>query len=557
MSRRCQLAVNTLEDRATPATFSYAPGTLTVTAQQGDEIHITPLTFGMNTVPGFVQATIGGNQVFASSATQPVKNLIVNPGASTSYEIHIEADVTLGTLSVKGAHSTSLELAPQSRISGNVKFVGNSQGTGIAGVKFQPGSFVGGNALIDLNAGPNLVNADGEIGGNLTINGGSESDMIQLGKTNSAARVGGNLFVDLRGGLNGFNLTQGTIGRNLKYASGPEHDVILLAQLGDIQIGGSATFAPGDGYNQFLGMGPHTVSVGKKLTYIGGTGIDLISPEQNNTAFAIGGDVAIAFGGADAGGSNSWRSAKLSIGGSFLAKGGAANDSIYLGESSIGGSVTAILGDGDNDLRISTVLQTSATHIGGGIKYVGGAGQDKIDLCDQTVGKSVNLSLGAGKSPQQVTFGHFNDSPVNINGNVSITLGDSGSEIEVSRSQIAGNFSLTAGNGVNNIWINDTDVVGSATFVLGNKSDKLMIDTLDNVNFMPVPGIVQIGGNFTVLTGGGDDLVDMSNLGGQHVVVGGKTKLVGGAGSDTFVYYKTGNVYLGTKSEDFELGEDF
>jgi hypothetical protein len=559
MPRKCQLAVSTLEQRATPATFSYSAGTLTITAQQGDAIFISPEKFGNDTVPGFVEATTGGNLIFTSATNQPVKNLVVNPGTAIGYGIYIQPDVTLGALSINApTGSTLFQLAAKSHITGNVKFVGSSLRTGSYVIILDPGSFVGGNALIDLKIGLNKLTVDGEVAGNLTVLGGSGNDTIDIGKSSAAAHVGGNLSVDLKGGQNNFSVAQGTIGRNLKFASGVGNDDMDFAELGDVQIGGSATFAPGNGTNYLLGMGAHTVSVTKNFTYVGGTGNDDVTLYLNDTAMAVGGNVVVSFGNALPGGFNAWGSDKLSVGGTFAASGGTAKDGLYFGETSIGGNMTATLGDGDNTLNISTSMQPAASHIGGGVKFVAGAGRDEVDVCNVTIDRNVTLSLGGSSNiSQQVAFGVFVDAPVVVNGNMSITLGSGGCTTQVNRCQIAGNLNVTTGNGFHNIWVNDTDVVGSATIVTGNDTDNVLIDTIDKMNGFPLPGIVHIGGNFTVMTGGGDDLVDMSNLTGQHVVIGGNTKLVGGAGSDTFVYYKTGNVYLGTTTEDFELGENF
>ncbi|HEX3149392.1 MAG TPA: hypothetical protein VHR66_15065 [Gemmataceae bacterium] len=52
----------------------------------------------------------------------------------------------------------------------------------------------------------------------------------------------------------------------------------------------------------------------------------------------------------------------------------------------------------------------------------------------------------------------------------------------------------------------------------------------------------------------GSDTLDISSSSGNGVNVDGKVNLIGGAGQDQF-HTGAGNQYLGTKKEDFELGD--
>jgi hypothetical protein len=93
---------------------------------------------------------------------------------------------------------------------------------------------------------------------------------------------------------------------------------------------------------------------------------------------------------------------------------------------------------------------------------------------------------------------------------------------------------------------------------LGSGADSLQVDCrATDSNGFSLLEATQFDSNLTVQAGAGNDNVNFSDTTGTRVIVVGNVSLVGGAGTDTFVHDEINNLYFGTKSEDFELGEAF
>jgi hypothetical protein len=424
---------------------------------------------------------------------------------------------------------------------------------------------VGGSATVSLGDGANLFHTTKPntltVGKNLTVTGGAGHDLVSFGTSADALNIGGRLSLNLLGGENETDLTSGTIGGSFRYAGGDGIDYVYMAAAGDLTIGGSFTATPGNGYNLFRGEAAHTVSVGTNLNFTGGANGDEFKLGDQPTFLSVGGNLTVNLGGAGNMETNLWTTRGLDVGGNATFTAGAGYDTVILyGATTIGGNLAYNLGAGQNAIYVNDGGYDGTAVVGRGLSYTGGADHDVVNLDALTVGTNVALALGGAPTGfQAVRIGMNHDKPVVVNGNLTVNIGESDSYVGVFRTQVGGNLSVTTGNKIDQVDLDDTAVIGLAMFNLGGGADQLNLDTnAKDINNALLTGEVHIGGALTVNAGTGDDAVDFSNvLPGGRVVVGGPVKLTGGAGQDTFNHWAPGNIYLGTKAEDFELGENF
>jgi hypothetical protein len=507
MPRHTRLSLLPLEDRATPAFATYAAGVLTVTAKPSDVIAVVPKLFANNnTVPGYLEVQANAVAVFDSAANQHVTGLVVRPETAGHYSLDVGDGVVVTNLNVLAALP-----------------------------------------LTDIT-----VHGGAKVTGNLTVTGTDGDDHLTL---EAGVFVGGNLTANLKNGANVLQLQGGTIGGSLSVTTGAGNDDVAVGKAGDVVVGGGVKFALGNGDNALHAPAQRTFEVGKSFAYTGGTGNDDISFFTFNAELIVGGNVTVAFGGAG-NVQNDWVTHSLHVGGSMSFTGGAGQDAVsFYGHSTVGGGVTFTTGGGPNSLNLGG--SDYHTVIGGGLKYTGGAGIDQVRLDDLAIGRDAILNLGAGATQQKVYLGTQQGAPLTIGGNLTITTGEAGDDIRVLQTTVGKALTITAGGGADTVYIDDTDVAGLTLIDLGAGADQLYVDTLaDNGNGDPLPGVTQFGGSLTILAGDGDDTVNLSKFFGDRVVVGGAFKLVGGTGQDTFKNY-VNNLYVGTKFEDCEAGDNF
>jgi hypothetical protein len=511
MARGARLNLISFEDRITPATGAFAAGTLTITAQQGDIVEVSPQMVGADYPAGLLQVFVGGVPLFKSGPSQVVKNLIVKPGSATSYGLIVHNHVTVGNLTVNGAPmDTYFGLYPDTVVTGNVSFLGGAAGLGTDIVEFFDGAVVGGNALIDL-----------------------------------------------KGGLGDVKLMGTTYGGNLTVLAGAGTDNVTLAKYGTISVAGNMTLALGDGPNTVAMGGTHTISVGKSFTYTGGSGADDVNLRDQGKLLSVSGNIKVALGSVANGVMDHWNTSPLTAGGNVTITGGAGSQLVEgAGLSSIGGNLTIMLGDGGNTWYAGQVVDSKVS-VGGSVHYTGGDGTDYLVVDNLIAGHDAAFTLGGGVE-NDLLMGVTKDKPVIVGGNLTITGGAGADIVTVCQGNIAKGLSVKSGDGADTVSIDDTVVGGNTLIDLGKGADKLRVDTqMATGSGVDLPGYVHLVGRFTVFGGEGDDLVDLSDLGGQHVEVDGAVKLVGGAGQDTFQQFKSGNVFHKSTFEDFESGETF
>ncbi|HVK15065.1 MAG TPA: hypothetical protein VM597_40375 [Gemmataceae bacterium] len=516
--RRPALGVTPLEDRVTPATFAYAAGTLTVTAETGDALLVS---LDAENVPGFLHVA-SGPDVFDSTDTQPVRNLVVNAGTAANYMLNVGAGVSLTDLTVRGAATNStVNLSPDLRLAGNFTFTGQAAGGTDTITLFSPAQ-VNGNVTLDLGGGTNTVAVHGgRIGGNVRVTGGAGDDAVNVGLI-GAATIGGNLSVSL-----------------------------------------------GGGFNRLTGAGANSVLVGRNFTYTGGAGDDRIDFDTSNTQFRVIGSVSADLGGMTGAfipPANFWHTGDLTVGRNCSVRGALQ---VHMdGENFIGGNVTVTgVPDAGNTFTMGMSpapgANTMASTVNGSLRYTGGALTDAVALDHLTVRRNVDLRFGAGPG-SNAYVGVSQTAKVVVGGALRISSAADVGSFVLDRMRVDGPTTVRTLGGVDQVSINDSDLVGAVTFDLGAGNDVVRIDA-DNADAFgaALPLRTRFQSALTVFGRDGADAVSLGiNASGTGVYVGGPIRLVGGAGIDDLTLRTmpppNNNNYLSLSlSEDFETGNDF
>lgn len=513
--RRPLLRLTPFEDRATPAAFvSYSAGTLTLSARSGDVLTVSPEA---TDIPGQLAITDGTRTVFASSTSnnRPVHSLVIKAGSAANYTLGFDDNVVLNNLTVNGGSgNTAVTLADTTRIARSFNFLGNS---------------AGGNDTVTLVPG---------------------------------SRVGGGVNLTLRGGANTVNLDGGYVGGNVLISSGGGADNVNLAAAGDLTVGGTLSLTLGNGLNRLTGAAANTASIGWNLLYAGGADDDRIDFDTNGTALSVAGSVSFAFGDASTD-LNDWVSGSLFVGGDFLAAGGPGRDEVGLfGDTEIDGALIADLGDWSNQLFLG-YDGDGVTTIGGDLGYTGGVGFDAVYVDNTAVGGNAVLNLGSGGGDGQlVQFGTRQDAGVLIDGSLAITTGNEPDDVRIYGTTVSTRTTINTAGGDDFVFLDDVDLIGAVGVNLGSGNDRFEVEAgADNGN-EPTPtlltGIARFGDGLTVNGGDGDDSIVMRGPDGEQIRAAGPVRLIGGRGQDTLTLPADAtDVYLGTLSEDLELGENF
>jgi hypothetical protein len=518
MNRRAVPSLFDFEDRLAPAAFAYSAGTLTVIPATGDGVTVHPTG---ESVPGFLHVAAGAT-FFDSGSTQPVRNLVVKGSAALNYDLTFGTGVSLTNLTVTGASGlggwvTEVNLESDTRISGNFTFAGHA---------------VGGDDRVFL-PGPNFI--------------------------------GGNMTLKLRGGNNFVNVGAGAIGGSFAVTAGPGNDTVTLLATGPVTIGRDFKLNLGDGANRLNGLVPFTpVLVGRNFSYIGGSGDDRINFHPG-APLRVGGSVAVDLRGlppAFIPPVDYWQSDDLTVGRNFTFRGG-REVNLY-GPNNIGGNVAIRPADGSGIFRVGwsevALGNTAPTAIGGSLRYTGGGDDDLVALDHVAVGRGVTLDLGASLAAQSVEIGTTQPYPVQVHG--SLTIRGDVESINLTRTLVGGNLGIVLAGSADVVVIDDTDIGGAAVIDLGGEADILAIDTRTNDVFLGVAldRRTRFQSSFTVYGRAGADFVSLgSPFGGTGVNFGGPVRLFGGTENDSLVLLLGlgGNLYLNTRSEDFEFGNDF
>jgi hypothetical protein len=491
--------VRLLEDRCTPAIYTYAADTqtLTVVGAQNDQVTVEA-TPGDPT--GYLTVEANAVSLFNSATNaQPVRNLIVRFGGVDDGELTISPNVYLGgNLSVFGAKNTQ-KLISWAAVGGNVNYTASS-GIAYDDLTFYSSTTVGGNLNLRLGSGTNYVFLrGGTIGGNLTVLGGQHIDKIEL--------VGGS----------------------------------------DLVVGGSATFRLGGATNRLLGMAAKLFNVGKSLSYAADACVNEIDLATNGTELRVGGKATFQLNNTLPAAIQDFLFADVSVGGNMTIVGGAKWDTVeFQSDLDVGGNLTAKLRGGENAFSIAGPA-TFTNSIGGNLIYGGGAEADQVSLDATIIAKNASFALGGDPSNTQFLHAGLNDADgVHVARSMTIVSGDNTDEIHLRRLYVGSALSVATGAGNNHIYLNDVDVAGSARFDLGAGNDTLFAETQTSDAAGNLADATTFGGTFTIRAGDGADIVNLSDDGNGTTLLrfGAKVVLLGGTGGDSL--FLDGNEFMMT-----------
>lgn len=222
------------------------------------------------------------------------------------------------------------------------------------------------------------------------------------------------------------------------------------------------------------GEGNNTTSLTPAVSLF--LGLTTVSGGSGSDFFGIAGaDVTTGFISVNSGnGSNDFfLDGEVQVNGSVSVLGGSGRDNFEPGfgntQLTVNGSISASLGNGDN----TVVFRHTNVDVTGLITVVGGSGIDTVELDTTTFeALAVSLSLGAGNNRASM---------------------DQGATV------IRSNLTITTLGGLDTITGFGLDVLGATTVSTSEGADLIQ---LDNSRFRSL---------VTVLTGGGDDRVNVEN----------------------------------------------
>jgi hypothetical protein len=252
------------------------------------------------------------------------------------------------------------------------------------------------------------------IPGNLTILGGQGSDVVGI-----AGSVGGNLLAQLSDfgsdGANYFALNglappddEFSVGSGVTITGGSQADSVAIA---DARIQGRVTADLGNGANLFLAT---TSEIGTTLTYIGGTGADIVATGE----VAVGSGMAVLTRAGDDQVFTAIETVGVTtVGRSLSIDTGAGADVVGVA-GTVANSITVNTGDGDDEI---SMFETQA---GGSIVIMAGSGDDLVEVSDIETDRVFQALLGLGNDV-------FTGATWTVNQSVCIDAGPGNDEVNL------------------------------------------------------------------------------------------------------------------------------
>jgi len=156
------------------------------------------------------------------------------------------------------------------------------------------GLAITGDVNLGLGNGDNTVafsaNAPVAIAGSLVVNAGNNDDELTLSDAN-ATTIDTSLRLSLGNGTNTVTIDNATIEGDASFKGGNGNDIINIATIVDVEILGSIWAALGNDAGvvadrnelQLGSNGVASATVGRALTYFGGSGTDSVALEENSS----------------------------------------------------------------------------------------------------------------------------------------------------------------------------------------------------------------------------------------------------------------------------------
>lgn len=561
--------LETLEPRLAPAGIvivSTAGGVLTITGTSGDD------AIKIQDIGGVWQISdpLSSGTLFKVNGQGPVASTTFLPFQSIKATLNAGADTFVldgvrlnGGLTVTGNDGIDTITLANGTYSGAVSIDSGSgadvvtidghfnnalslkTGAGVDVVTINSGFFAKGIS-VDLGADSNTLTAaflNTSIYGPVSIAAAGGTGALQtLTLTGTDTLIAGNVSLKITAGAT--NLTFGNFSGALNISgafscqSAAGDDTLTL--LGNIQIGGAATFNLGNGTNLVQGPGLGNFLCAA-LSYTGGTGSDTFSVTGDK--IAIGGALSITAGN----GANQFEftpTASLKIGGSLLYTGGTGVDDLTLNgpDARIGGALNFKGMNGDNHCRFLPVYGQI-----GSVSYAGGTGVNDLEL-GQFLGGSTSISIfgnittamGTGGAANLLLRKCFVYGSLTHASNIPASHGDSAA---IRQTTVFGAVDIKmTGAAAGDIDIDDSTLYSTLNIATGDGSDVLEFDRVDGFGHLRS----ELLGPVKINLGAGDDFVYCGQIGintcGNNFA--STLSIDGGAGTDTVHLYLANNVNI-------------
>jgi hypothetical protein len=365
--------IESLEDRAVPATISVLSGQLFVSNPSGD---LTITTLG----GGQVKVEDNGSSVTVSG----VGTAINITGSNKADVINFDASIAFpGRVQISGGNGND-EINLKGTIGGNLTVLG---GLGDDVITIVDDLAVGGNFISSDTAGANdiVFEADLAVGGSFTASG-----VRDFAVDVNSLTVGGGLTVSAVTSGAGLNVSAAagslfSVGKALSLTGNASADTVSLE--GEIQVGGNTTINLAAGDNTAV-ITPDTLSTfSGSFRYTGTSGVDDVTVDEDvvlagATTIALGeGENVLTIG--TAAGFSANGSVAVTVGN------GDNNSLTFGGDGVFNSTVNVTIGNGDNN---TTTFDSAPA---GRLTYRSGNGEGNV-LALTSGDVLINATFGTG-----------------------------------------------------------------------------------------------------------------------------------------------------------------
>jgi hypothetical protein len=238
------------------------------------------------------------------------------------------------------------------------------------------------------------------------------------------------------------------------------------------------------------------------------------------------------------------------------------NDAVLVPGLSVGGGITLMLANGDNQFTGSV----TPLEIGGSLNYSGGTGKDKVDfLSGAVISNSATIALGEGNNfmtcqgstglfigtKLTVTAGAGEDyvelsstAMSRVYAGATFNLGNGANTFKITTGLRAASLGLTTGTGDDTITLDNLAIAGGLSFVGGDGANTFQLDN-------SIVGSVNIK-NLTNTTGTDFTVIQSSTINGGFTMNGG----LGDTITQFNSVYILGSLMYTALSSDSILGDD-
>jgi len=313
------------------------------------------------------------------------------------------------------------------------------------------------------------------------------------------------------------------------------------------------------GYGTPLGSvapGPWTYVTGSvitgamSVTSVGGNTLTVIEPGSVGPP-SVGGDLSISNQGA---GVDTITLDQLTCTGSIAIDTGHGSDTITITDGSVTGDVHITGGIGNQTVTIDPTVvggyltignaigtqnvTIDQTTVGNDLTITNDMGGGTTDISGAGVGGDVSISTTHGAATTVID-------PSTVGGDLTIDhRGALADTVQIDQVTVSGDLDISTAGGADTISLDDSAVTGTVDIDTGTFPHHVEADTVDIEQTPASTAITTVTGTVTVLTGGGNDTVNIglpNDALAQVNFVGGIT-VDGGAGIDLLEHLGNGNV---------------